>query len=472
MNRKALDFIKNFSYTLTSNLISIVISTIVTLVVPKLIGVQEYGYWQLYLFYSSYVIFLIFGWNDGIYLRYGGKEYKDLDKGLFFSQFSMQVISQIIMVFIVYFLSNIFVSDGNKLFIFEMTALCMLIVNVRYMLMYVLQATNRIREYAWITMADRIFYLCLIVFLLLAGVREYKLMIIADLAGKLISLFIGMYYCRDMVFRKITTFYFSFKEAYENISVGVKLMFANISSMLVVGVVRFGIERSWDVSTFGRVSLTLSISNFLMTFIGAVGLVMFPILRRTDENKLPAIYSTLRDFLMVLLLGILIIYYPFKAVISAWLPNYAKSLKYMAILFPMCVFEGKMSLLINTYLKTLRKEKQILRVNLATLCFSVLMTYITTYLLKNLDLTVVSIVVILAFRCIIAELYLSNALHISVYKDVVLELIMTAVFITSGWYINSWMTMLIYGGAYLIYLFIKRKDIKNTGKNIRALVKS
>ena len=30
----------------------------------------------------------------------------------------------------------------------------------------------------------------------------------------------------------------------------------------------------------------------------------------------------------------------------------------MALLFPMGVYEGKMALLINTYLKTLRKEKQ------------------------------------------------------------------------------------------------------------------
>ena len=72
MNNKALDFIKNFSYTLSSNLLSLVISTLVVLIIPKLIGVEEYGYWQLYIFYTSYIGFLHFGWNDGIYLRYGG----------------------------------------------------------------------------------------------------------------------------------------------------------------------------------------------------------------------------------------------------------------------------------------------------------------------------------------------------------------------------------------------------------------
>ena len=60
---------------------------------------------------------------------------------------------------------------------------------------------------------------------------------------------------------------------------------------------------------------------------------------------------------MVILLGALIVYYPLKIVLSAWLPKYVDSLTYMALVFPMCVFEAKIALLINSYLKTLRKEK-------------------------------------------------------------------------------------------------------------------
>ena len=118
-------------------MISVVISALVTLVVPKLIGIEEYGYWQLYLFYSSYIGFLHFGWNDGIYLKYGGKEYNDLDKRLFFSQFYMLVSLQLLLMIFIFTLSNIFsTTDDNKLFIFRMVALCMVIVNARYMLLY------------------------------------------------------------------------------------------------------------------------------------------------------------------------------------------------------------------------------------------------------------------------------------------------------------------------------------------------
>lgn len=47
---------------------------------------------------------------------------------------------------------------------------------------------------------------------------------------------------------------------------------------------------------FWKISLTLSVTNLMMLFIGAVGTVMFPILRRTNEKRLASIYVTMRDF--------------------------------------------------------------------------------------------------------------------------------------------------------------------------------
>jgi O-antigen/teichoic acid export membrane protein len=469
LNNKAITFIKNFSYSLSSNLISIIISSIIILIVPKLIGVKEYGYWQLYLFYSSYVGFLHFGWNDGIYLRYGGKEYRDLDKNLFFSQFWMLVISQICLGIIILVISFSITLDENRLFILSMTAICMFIVNVRYMLIYILQTTNRIKEYAQITMLEKVLYCILILFFLFVGVRQYKLLIIIDLIGKLISLFYSIYCCRDMVFRKASLFTMNIKEMFENISVGIKLMFANIASMLIIGIVQFGIERTWDVATFGKIALVLSVSNLLMVFINAVGIIMFPVLRRADIEDLPKLYSTIRTILMAPLLGILVIYYPVKILISMWLPQYAQSFEYMALIFPVCIFEGKMALLINSYLKTLRKEKLMMQINWVVVILSVILTSLLTLVFKNLTLSVISIVVLLAFRCVLAESYLSKGLKISVLKDIVLEIVMSLVFIITGWFNSSIIGISIYLLAYVLYLFIKKGSILSSVNKVKIL---
>lgn len=472
MNSKAINIIRNFSYALSSNLVSLIVSTIVILIVPKLISVEEYGYWQLYLFYSSYIGFLHFGWNDGIYLRFGGAEYKNLDKRLFFSQFYMMVGLQLLIAIIMSITTILLFEDGDRRFIIWMIAICLLIVNVRQMLSLILQSTNRIKEYASVTMTGRIIYVLVIILLLVIGIRDYQLLIVSDLIGKLFSLSLAIYYCKDIVFRKVFSFYFSFRETVWNTKVGIKLMIANIASTLIIGVVRFGIEHSWDIETFGKVSLTLSVSGLMIVFINAIGIVIFPILRRTDDTKLSYIYVTIRDFLMMILLFFIIVYFPLKGFLSFWLPKYADSLMYMALIFPMIMYEGKTVLLLNTYFKTLRKEKLMLKINLFSLLISILITIVTTVLIKDLNLAVLSILVVMAFRCIIAEIILMRFLKINVYKDVILELLMSVIFIIMAWFMDIWVAVIGYSIAYIIYILIKRKDITNTIQHMRALMKA
>lgn len=473
MSFKLKNIIINFSYTLSSNLISLIISSLVIFIVPKVIGIEEYGYWQVYLFYSSYVGFLHFGWNDGIYLRYGGEEYKNLDKKMFFSQFWMMFSTQV-MISIIVILGSILLLDHmkNEMFIFHMIAVNLVIVNMRYMLLYTLQATNRMKEYSISTILDRLVYVIFIVCLIIFRINQYKLMVAADLIGKIISLLYLIYICKDIVMRNFSDFYFSFKEATENIKVGINLMFANIASNLILGIIKFGIQRVWSVAIFGKVSLTLSVSNLLMTFINALSLAIFPILRRTSRDRLPDMYSIIRTLLMTTLLGLLVIYYPLKEILSLWLPQYAESLGYMALVFPMVVYEGKVALLTNTYLKTLRKEKVILRVNIITVFISLITTLVLTFYFKNLILTMISIVFLLAFRSILAELMLSKIIDVVVKKDIILEMFLSIIFIISGWFIDSWVGILLYLIFYILYLIIKKNDILKTYILLKKILKT
>lgn len=472
MNKKAINIVRNFSYTITSNFINMMVTALVVFIVPKLLGVDQYGYWQLFLFYSSYVPFLLFGWTDGIYLRYGGKKYSELDKSLLFSQFLQLLVIQVAIGVIIWLSSSFFLINNNKIFIFKMVSLFLVIVNIRYFFVHILQSTNQFKIYTKIVLIDRLFYLVIITVFLLIGIRDFELLIISELIAKSLSLLYAILKCSDIFFQKVSKFYFSFKETFININVGVKLMLANTASMLIIGVNRFGIEKNWDVATFGKVSLTLNISNFMMIFINAVGLVLFPVLRRTPNDKLPQIYTTLRTFLMLFLFMILIIFYPLKFILSVWLPNYADSLAYMVLLLPMCVFEGKMALLINTYLKTLRKESLMLTINIISLLISVIISFITIELMQNLDLAIVSIILSLALRGVIAELFLSRIINISVRKDLILEIAMVAIFIATGWYFVSWLALIIYLIAYGAYVFLKRRDIRVTIQLMKVWVKA
>ena len=462
MNTKLRNILENITYTFTANILTMLISIIMTLILPKFLGVTDYSYYQLYIFFISYVGFFHFGWIDGIYLKIGGMEYNDLEKSNYVTQFWMLNVLEIIIAAIISIFALFIIKNIDKSFVLISTSVCGVITILRTYLLFILQSTNRIKEYAKYTRVDRFIYFALVIIFLFLGFNNYKIILYIDIFSKLVALILCVNKMKDIVFGKLNISKNILFEIFENISIGIKLMLANVASTLIIGVIRFGIQRNWDIETFGKISLTLNISNLLMTFINAVAVIMFPLLRREEESNLPKIYVILRNTLMIFLYMMLIFYYPIKLILSTWLPQYADSLRYMALLFPICIYESKMSMLINTYLKSFRKEKSMLIINTISLILSLILTISSVFILNNLTLAILSIVFLLGFRCVIGELVLTKIMNILIYKDIILETVLTAIFIISSWFINNMFCSIIYTCFYLIYVFIKRKDIKRT----------
>ncbi|WP_341348337.1 hypothetical protein [Paenibacillus sp. FSL H3-0469] len=459
MNNRISKIIKNFSYTLTSNLISMLISVLMVLFIPKIINLGDYSYWQLFIFYTSYVGLFNIGWVEGVYLKYGGLKYSDLNKRIFSTQFwyftiYIAVISLILVLYIYARMDNF-----DKKFIMYMVSIYILLTVPRGFLLFVLQATNEIKKFSKIMILDRLLYCLFLVLAFAFNFVNYKSLIYIDLISKIITTIISLIICKEIINLKFVSLQQGLRETFDNIKVGIKLLIANLVGLFIIGLVRLGIERNWNIETFGKISLTMSISNLFMVFINAAGIIMFPLLRQIPEGKLPKMYKTMRDMLMIPLFSLFVLYYPMKEILTNWLPHYAESLKYMALLFPMCIFESKVALLINTYLKTLRKEKLILKANIYTLILTVVSIAITIGLLNDLTTTVISIVFLLAFRCIVSEILLARYLKISVEKDIVLELFMTITFMLVGWILNSISGFFVYVIIYTIYMLLKKKDI-------------
>lgn len=458
---------KNLVYSISANLLSLLVSIILVLILPNLLGETAYGYLQLYLFYTTYVGFFHMGWIDGIYLRIGGKEYGQLEGQLYATQFIVLMIFELIVGVMIVVFANVFVPDVNRLHVIVLTCICMVIYIAKNYTTYILQATNRIKPYAIVTLIEKIIFAVIIIAAWVFRLGNYELIAIGDILGKLISTMVSLKYCKEILFCRMGNWKRTFQEIWINLSVGCKLLLANVAALLVNGIVRFAIERFWSIEVFGKVSLSMSLSNMLMVFISAISVVVFPMLKRMDEDKLGETYELIRNFLMIILLAALVFYYPAKHILTLFLPTYAESLKYMALMFPVCIFDSKISLLVNTYLKALRKEKTILIINISVVIVSMISTYFTVYIMHSLEMAVVSIVILMALQCAIAELYLSKYLGIDVIVDMVMEWILVTIFILASWFIDSWISMAIYFAAFIIYCIIKRDKIKSLIKVLR-----
>lgn len=452
MQNKFITFFRNCAYALFSNLISLAISIGFVFIVPMLIGVEAYGYWQLYLFYLSYTGFFHFGWIEGIYLKYGGSTFDALDANSFRTQFWILNASTVFLsVSFLVFLSC-FVEDIGRQEIGYFIAANLLFILPKTFLAYILLSVGRIRAHSALVLTERFVSVAGMACLFLAGYRQYQALILADMAGKFVALGMAAYFCWNFVWGRFSVAREVFLEIGEHIASGSKLMFANIAGMLMLGILRFAIEQHWGVATFGKVSMALSAANLFLVFVGAVNVVLFPLLRRAPATELVGIYESLRALLSGGALGALLLYYPIVAFLAHWLPKYQESSLYLALLFPLCVYESKWTLLLYPYLKTLRKEKTVLLINLIALAGSAILAGLAVLWLENLSCAVLSVTVLTALRCALAEFFLARSLAIWRLRSSLQEFGGSALFIYAAYLLSPECGAGVYASAYLVYL--------------------
>ncbi|MFN6913347.1 lipopolysaccharide biosynthesis protein [Enterococcus faecium] len=461
MSERVRSILKNLNYTVSANFIVLFVYAILYLIVPKFLDLENYGLWQLYILYSGYVGFFHLGWLDGIYLAIAGKEYRELDKQKLGTQFWYFLFFQCILSLFCIIFVSFFFKDKNLKVILCLTAISIIIVNCKQFVLFILQSTSRIKEYAQLSRTDRYIYVTVLIIYLL-NFKSYLGVVILDLLSKLIMTIWGLYLIRDILFIKIKTFKSIFPDIINNIKSGSNLMFSNIASFLITGVTRVFVERVWDIKTFGQLSLVLSISNMVLTFVNSVGVVMFPLLRKTNAKQLPVLYLNLRNLFVPFTFSLLTMYLPTKVILQIWLPQYYQSVVYMGILFPMIIFESRMALLVMTYLKTIRQERKILFSNLTALLFTIVFTFYSTIIEKSLSLTLIFLLVSIMIRCIIAEVLLVKELKINISYDLLQETILVAVFIFSNYYIDTNSGHIIYPIIFCFYIFFIRKKIKKS----------
>lgn len=471
MNKKFVIFISNFMHALSANVVRLLISISLTLLLPKLLGVEEYSYWQLYLFYVTYTAYSSMGWCEGTYLKYGGKEYSELNPSVMASQFWTLAIYEVVFCIVCGGIFMTAVSDNTKQLILIFALISSLFDILRYQCQNILQATNRIREFARVVTSERILFFAITIMVLALGCRDYHLLILGEILARIISMIYGMILCRRIVFARLQPVKMIYEEAKELLNGGFKLLVATLASQLVIGIVRFAIENKWGTIVFGKVSLTLSLSNMIITCISAVSIVLFPTLKKMDNERLKDLYGTMRTVLTVPVLAVLILYVPMKYILTLWLPQYEDSMRYLAVLLPICIYEIRSFALVNTYFKAFRKENQILLCNLLTVGLSIILSGASVYLFENLDVAIFAIVILMIFKSCISEYVLAKYMHISVLKDNIMEILLTVIFVISSWGFGNILSVCIYAIAYMLYLFVKRGDIKREMMAIKGIVR-
>ena len=197
---------RNTMIAFAAQFISLSVSVVMSLLVPKIVGVADYGYWQLFMFYTTYSGFFHLGLNDGVYLINGGLSREEIDKSSIKSQYIFGACFQAVICLGITLASLPLVDDANRFFVVASFALYTVVYNLTSYLGFVFQAMNETKLFSFSTMLDRLVFLVPLLVLIGFKVSDYHPYVYAYLVSKIIALIYCSWMGKDILRVKSMSF--------------------------------------------------------------------------------------------------------------------------------------------------------------------------------------------------------------------------------------------------------------------------
>lgn len=452
--------LKNMSIAFLAQGISLVMGVIQSLLVPKLLGVTQYGYWQLFIFYIGYVGFFHLGLNDGVYLINGGKTRGQIDKRLIYSQFVVATAFQIVVAIII---SIVVMASGfgrARVFVLVCSAIFMVVQNAASYVMYVLQAMNETKLSSYSTIVERGVFLIPLALLLFTRTKTFEPYVIAYIFSSVVQVLYCCYQVREFPKSGFMDWHLAIRESIGSVRVGSKLMIANIASGLIVGVCRFAIDARWGIKTFGQLSFALSLLTLYTAFVGQASMVLFPSLKQSKASEIKQFFVHARDALSLIFPVAYALYFPMVLILLLWLPQYAQSMTFFVFVLPICVFDSKMDITCTTMFKVIREESRLLYINLVTVACSACGVFFGTYILNSVYAAIMSAVIAIVGRSVYSERFIARRLGVAETSISRSEILLTLAFVCMAEILPSVLAFAGYCAAYVVYLFVYRSRVR------------
>ena len=440
--------------------LSVLVSTLTTLILPKFLGIEAFGYWQLFIFYIGYVGFFHLGINDGVYLIFGGQARSNIDKRNINSQFAFSCFYQLCFSAIIFGFALLGPFDSERAFVVGATATLLTINNAGLFLGYLFQALNETKTYSFSCVAESAVLLAGFTILIALGVCDFEPYIVLYCLSRAARLVFCLIKAKEFLVSGFLPTNQAIRQGITSIKVGIQLMVSNIMGQLIIGVVRFFVDLKWGIEVFSVVSFSLSIATFFLMFLSQVSMVLFPHLRQSKADSIREYYCLLRDSLSLFLPVVYLLYPLIAFLLNLWLPEYSQGISLFIFLFPICVFDGKMDIVGATYLKVLRKERKLLEINLLTLGASIAVTLLGAYIIHSIAFILVGVVTILGFRSFITERLLERTMGLS-HSTLSWAIIpLSLLFIVLFSQLDQLFAFASYLICYLFFLAINAKTLK------------
>lgn len=451
--------IKNTKYVVAAQSAVLLLGILKSLVIPGFLSVESFGYWQVYLFYAAYAGIFSLGFNDGIYLLYGKYRYSDLPHQRLRGAIRMHTVTLLMFAALIICAVLLLTDNESRRAALLFSALNIPVLGLYGTYVYVLQVTNQIKRYSFFAMMDKFLLMLSILVIIMINDTNFRVVVAADLAAKA-AVVLGMMCCaRDLWRGPNGSLAEAFTEYRRNIAVGVKLMIANLMGMFVIGIGRIIVEFSGSVQEYAFYAFGISVTNMVLVLISSVSLVLYPVLKRLPEGNYAAYFHKMNVLITFFAIAALIGFFPVYYLVRRFFPQYVPMLTYLNLLFGVIFLQAKMQLLNNTFYKTLREEKAMLKANMGSVLVFTLLAAPLFALSRSVWTIALCTFVTMLFRCYASEIYLAHKLGLHVGRGIAIEIayIMSFVLLTS--LLDLRIAALIYLLLIMFFVLYRRETI-------------
>lgn len=470
---------KDIAFVAFSNIISILCSLLTGFLVPKILGVQEYGYFKTFTLYAGYVGLFHFGFCDGIQLIYAGKKPEELNKADFIAYTRFLIIVEAIISSIIAVIALTFL-DGNLKFIFACVALDLILQNVMTYYQYILQCTSQFKEYS----LKNIAYSFLLGACILSLWFIYKYSSQATITFQiyvliLISIYMLMVIWFVIRFRSIT---FGKATLFKNAIPGIKkcfkfgfpLLVANLCSGLILNFDTQFVNIFFPNAIYAVYAFAYSVLGMVAKLISAVTIVIYPTLKQTQIDQLKELFPKITSLLVVFVSGCMSFYFLLVPLVNSFLPDYSDSLIIFRIILPGLLLSSVVSVIIQNYYKAVNKPGIFFIFSAITLAISVGLNFVAYYLFKTTTSISWASIVTLLIYYFLTLIPLIKEMGIKWLKNSSYLLLIISCFYLCFLIKTLWVGFLAYFSSFLLLsLVFYLRDIKTfIAKSKKRLNKS
>ena len=426
-NKKTIENIIKVS---ASNMLKLLSGVLVGFLLPKIIGVTDYGYYKTFTLYASYAGLFHFGFADGIYLVFGDKDYEQLNKNdfRFFCQF--YIYMEIIISVIIICISFLFLKDEYR-FIFLCEALYLLAINITNIYQLISQITKRFTELSLRNVFNSVLTIISLLIMWLCkkysdSVCSYRLYTIMYV---LIIGFLAVWYLytyRDITFGKKSNLKIMQMGIY--FKIGFPLMLSALCTSLILTLDRQFVSLLFDIKTYAVYAFAYSMLNLVSVAIAAISTVLYPTLKRSSDDVLGDSYSNLVAIIQVIVFLCLEVYFPLCFIVNHYLPQYIGSLEMFRIIFPGLAISSSISIVMHNYYKTLGWTSLFFKKSVLILIVSALANGIAYVLFKTPSSISVASILTLLLWYFIVQSNVVKKYHIHGFRNEIYMFLMMILF--------------------------------------------